>query len=491
MDEAMKLDANLLRVLPTALLIALTTLGKLTATEVATRPDSAATPPRFLIIAPQRFHEPLNEYARSKQQSFTVELTSLETALADKNPGDDPERLKRFIYDIWRKRELRYVLLVGDADVLPVRYMVLDRITPPAFDYAFYPSDLYYADLAKPDGRFEDWNARKDTFHGRYFGEVRGEKNKKDPINYDQIDYRPEIAVGRWPVSTLEEVRLLAKKSMTYEESLRAPDKDPRRAAFFVVGGWVDVRDRMSRIAARLPSTWVIDKRYYADKGATAATPPPDEKNVIDLLNSGVRLALHAGHGEDLHWNDSLTVNSIAKIHNAGHLPILLSAGCLTARFATLPPYEPYVDLEGRPHVGSDHGEVFTEPPLPPAPYQTGVYNRTSLGEQLLRAKPDGAVAYFGCNTGSQPCGMTLLEGFMDTFTRRADPRLGDCWAGAIAYYYEHETLARLKPNNDWYPPSIFFQGMKFMLFGDPTLPMPGRPPAPGSQPASPKLARE
>jgi len=30
-----------------------------------------------------------------------------------------------------------------------------------------------------------------------------------------------------------------------------------------------------------------------------------------------------------------------------------------------------------------------------------------------------------------------------------------------------------LAPTSSWYPPSIFFQGMKFMLFGDPTLPLP------------------
>ena len=102
------------------------------------------------------------------------------------------------------------MLLVGDVDVLPVRYMVLDRITPAAFDYAFYPSDLYYADLAKKDGSFEDWNARQDAFHAGYFGEVRGEKNKRDGINYDQIDYLPEVAVGRWPVSTPDEARLVA-----------------------------------------------------------------------------------------------------------------------------------------------------------------------------------------------------------------------------------------------------------------------------------------
>ena len=91
---------------------------------------------------------------------------------------DDAERLKRFLFDAWQNERIGYVLLVGDADVLAVRYMTLDRITPAAFDYAFYPSDLYYSDLATRDGGFETWNARQDSFHAGYFGEVRGEKNK-------------------------------------------------------------------------------------------------------------------------------------------------------------------------------------------------------------------------------------------------------------------------------------------------------------------------
>jgi hypothetical protein len=47
------------------------------------------------------------------------------------------------------------------VDVMPVRYMVLDHASPAAFNYAFYPSDLYCADLAKQNGAFEDWNAMK------------------------------------------------------------------------------------------------------------------------------------------------------------------------------------------------------------------------------------------------------------------------------------------------------------------------------------------
>ena len=127
----------------------------------------------------------------------------------------------------WKEHQLRYVLLVGDADLVPVRYMVLDRVTPHAFDYAFYPSDLYYADVARRDGSFDDWNARKDGFHAHYFGEVRGEKNKNDPINFDRIDYRPELAVGRWPVDSDAEVRIVAEKTMAEDRAARSGKGPP------------------------------------------------------------------------------------------------------------------------------------------------------------------------------------------------------------------------------------------------------------------------
>src|SRR5262245_46254010 len=150
---------------------------------------SAATN-RMLVIAPDSLKSALQEFVAYKQNLLPTEFVSLETVLERSSGVDDPEKLKRYLYQQWREHQLGYALLVGDVDVFPVRFMVLDRVTPAAFDYAFYPSDLYYSDLAKQDGSFEDWNARKDSFHAGYFGEVRGEKNKQDPINYDEVDYR-------------------------------------------------------------------------------------------------------------------------------------------------------------------------------------------------------------------------------------------------------------------------------------------------------------
>ena len=116
---------------------------------------------------------------------------------------------------------------------------------------------------------------------------------------------------------------------------------------------------------------------------------------------------------------------------------------------------------------------MFTAPPPPPAVYQRGAYNRTGLGERLLRDGPNGAVAYIGCNTGSQPCGLTLLEGFAKAARRiEAEPRARRLLERAVRHYYDAQQLATIVPTDDWYPASIFFQGMKFMLFGDPTLRM-------------------
>ena len=412
----------------------------------------------LVVVAPDAFHPALADFVAHKRKRIATELASLESILKGEGT-DDPEKLKRWLFGRWKKGA-RYALLVGDGDVLPVRYMVLDRVTPAAFDYAFYPSDLYYADLAKPDGSFDDWNAARDGFHARYWGEVRGEKNKKDPINFDAIDYRPDIAVGRWPVSTVDELRVVAAKTIAHESAKRE-----RRAAFVHVGGWVDARATVGALAKKLGGA----ERFYDTK------TPPSEPDTVAMMNEGLTLLFHAGHGSESVWEGALSTDSIARLKNADRLPVLFSAGCSTAYFAPLPPYEGYADVDGKEHAGSNHGEVFKEPPPPPAPYQRGKHNRTGLGERMLKQGPAGAVAYIGCNTGSQPCALSLMEGFVQAIAEAKEAiRLGDAWSRAVAFYWDKERLAELKPNDDWYPPSVFFQGMKFMLFGDPSLELEG-----------------
>ena len=62
----------------------------------------------------------------------------------------------------------------------------------------------------------------------------------------------------------------------------------------------------------------------------------------------------------------------------------------------------------------------------------------------MVREGKAGAVAYIGCNTGGQPCGITLLEGFVQTLHTLEKPTLGDCWAGVVTRYYDAEHLETL-----------------------------------------------
>ncbi len=461
-----------IRIYARSVLTGLAVLGILLSPPPA--PARQAPAASLMVIAPKQFHADLADFIKHKNHQLPTRLVALEKILKDTPGVDDPARVKQFLYNAWRKNGVRYALLVGDADVFPVRYMVLDRVTPPAFDYAFYPSDLYYGDVARADGSFDDWNGQKEGVHATYFGEVRGEKNKGDPINFDSIHYKPEIAVGRWPVSTVEEVRMMAAKSILHEsQTLSQPSAPLPKVAWFGVGGWVDSRPLLEKLAKSLEGRWQSEKRYYKDQH-DYGTPAPDHRELLNILNNdpGVGLICHTGHGQDLAWEQCLSVGDIPRMTNINHTPVMVSIGCSTARFATLPPYEPYVDVNGNSHAGSDHKEVFTSPPPPPACYQSGRYNPPGLGEQLLRNGKSGAIAYIGCNTGSQPCALSLLEGFIGALSHQQHPRLGDCWNEAISFYYDNEHLATLKPDAEWYPPSIFFQGMKFMMFGDPTLPM-------------------
>lgn len=459
------------------LLICLATVSTAKAAEPATESEPGQkSSERLLVVAPKQFLPALDKFMQHKSKLLRAELKPLDEILMSSEGVDDAEKLKRYLYNEQRQRGLDFVLLVGDVDVLPVRFMTLDRVEPKAFNYSMYPSDLYYCDLANKDGSFEDWNGRKDAFHAGYFGEVRGEANKDDAINFDAIDYQPDVAVGRWPVSTSQEVTRIADKTIRYEtQVLVGVSPHLRRAGFVAVGGWVDCRQWMDEQAKKLHDGWEVEKSYYSGRRRRrdVVNPTPDE--VRGLFDKGMGLVVHTGHGQPGEWEKCFFLPDLDRIKNADMLPVVISAGCSTATFAPMPPYGPYIDVSGVEHRGTDQGETFDSPPPPPANYQTGKFNLTGLGEQILKRNEHGAVAYIGCNTGSQPCGLTLVEGFITALAATDQPRLGKCWSEAIVYYYDKQNLATIKPTQDWYPASIFFQPMKFMLFGDPSLRMPAK----------------
>ncbi|HTF90080.1 MAG TPA: C25 family cysteine peptidase [Planctomycetota bacterium] len=425
------------------------------------------TPARGLVVvAPASFQPGLQAFLDARGKEMPVEFAAIEDLVrADPADGGDlrdpPERIKRALYSRWKSGSLGYALLVGDADTFPVRFMVLDRTTPAANNYAFYASDLYYADLAKTDGTFDDWNGMREGFHARYFGEVRGESNKHDPINFDSVSYAPEIAVGRWPVHSPEEAALVATKTLAHVA------REKPRVLIVHADGWIDARANARAMLESLGSRgFEVEGQIYGDE---ASAPSP--ARTLASLQTRTDLALHLGHGSDQGWH--LCLGNTERLALASAPPaVFLSIGCSTAHFVNEPPYQAYLDEAGIPHRGTNAGEQFTSPPPPPHWLQPGAFDSTGFGAELVRSPTGGALVYIGCDTGAQPCALSLLDAFQAALRTDAAPRVGDAWRLAQAQYVEREKLFALTPTDDWYPPSIFFQGMKFVFLGDPTLPL-------------------
>ncbi len=424
---------------------------------------------RLLVVAPESFKDSLESFriSRSEQLGTPVGFLSLE-AVRSMDGVDDPERLKRELFRRWKAGQITAVLIVGDADVMPMRFMVLDRGTTAAFDTAFYPSDLYYADLAHPDGSFDDWNAMKEGAHGGYFGEVHGETNKSDPMNFDAISYEPEIAVGRWPVSSPAQASEIANKTIRHQSAaLNSTSTSTRPIEFLFSGGWIDNRSQAQALCATAAksSAWSVNTHAFFLPDRV-----PSKEVATTILQGTPAAIFHTGHGQPDQWEGCLDRSVLASLPRTDLPPLLFSIGCSTAEICTLPPYQPYVDVAGHSHAGTVAGEKFATFPPPPAPIQSGALNTTSIAESAVRESSGGAIAVIGCVTGSQPSAHTLLDGFVAEMVDRPSDSIGVWWCGAVRHYVQAEKLRDLKPTESWYPASIYFQGMKFILLGDPTV---------------------
>ena len=102
----------------------------------------------LLIITPDAF---LQEAVRLKEhKENTGVLTTvvpLSTVYKSYSGRDEAEKVKRCIAALHAPNGIRYVLLLGDSDMMPVRYTKTDRRSDDAADTAFYATDLYYAAL--------------------------------------------------------------------------------------------------------------------------------------------------------------------------------------------------------------------------------------------------------------------------------------------------------------------------------------------------------
>jgi hypothetical protein len=435
----------------------------------------------LIIVTPLEFVAALIPLKDHKNNTgITTKVISLEDIYSNYDGRDEAEKVKYCIADYEKTSNIKFAMLVGDADKFPIRYTKTDRETAAAFNTAFYGTDFYYADLYKSDGSFDDWDNNKNGF----FGELAGESST-GPLNVDNVDLTPDIAIGRIPASSIDEVIIYTSKVISYEKNFNSYDwKD--NILLIATKDWIpDICLFQDKIARDYLKNKIVYKLYeFVSLYETISEKekldldisdeeiqkiaPPNPQNIIDLINKGVFIVSHIGHGDINAWINCLYAENFTDMNNTDKLSIFFSIGCSTGAFCTLPPYEAYIDINGAYHEGSNYGEIFKTFPPQPACIQTE-NNLEGMGELSIAKISNGAIGYIGCITGGQYSGVELSKYFFESLTKGSST-LGEMWNYSIMKYYDVVEFPKNVEIPDWYLVASFHQPWKYFLFGDPSL---------------------
>jgi hypothetical protein len=135
-----------------------------------------------------------------EQIGFRVKVVTLTEIYNNYPNGDNAERIWDYLHDRYLTWGIRYVLLVGDIDQIPMRVLYPDGNPG---DGAAYGTDFYYANLD-----VEDWDIDNDDRWGEF--------------TQDALDTHAEVFVGRIPFNNAATIQSIADSIVAFERDIGA-----------------------------------------------------------------------------------------------------------------------------------------------------------------------------------------------------------------------------------------------------------------------------
>ena len=182
----------------------------------------------LVIIAPSQFSEELQRLVDHKNNhGVETILKTTEEIYSEFSGMDKPEQIKYFIKDAIETWNVKYVLLVGGLKSMifgtsrddknqgskdwyvPVRYT---NLYAGEGDDPGYISDLYYADIYKEGGVFDNWDSNDNNVLAEEGG-----------FRKDILDLYPDVYVGRLACRNTYEVTTMIDKIISYEQTPADP----------------------------------------------------------------------------------------------------------------------------------------------------------------------------------------------------------------------------------------------------------------------------
>jgi Peptidase family C25 len=323
---------------------------------------------------------------RRSSQGLRVKSIPLEAVYDQFNEGmPEPQSIHKFMVyasKVWDPAP-RYLLLIGDATYDPRGYVSA-------------------AEANRLPVMYIQTHFGGETASDVLFGDVNG-------------DQRPELAVGRMPAQTPEQVRILVDKTIAYEKAAAGQD-------------W---RTRILAISDGQDASFKGDAQAFLDSMAAPYTGTlyATEAGVKDAaavvkryFDEGYGVIAYFGHGSINMWGKDriFMAEDVSSLSNPDRLPVVVNMTCLTG--------------------------LFINPKV------------TSLMETLLWYDKGGAVAMLAPTSLTLQSSQSYLsKALVEAITQTADARLGDIFLQA----------QQKVPVDDMGTREVL---LTFLLFGDPAL---------------------
>ncbi|MFX0005922.1 MAG: C25 family cysteine peptidase [Candidatus Hermodarchaeota archaeon] len=141
----------------------------------------------YLIITSEEFRNILEPLAQWKTQKGVISKIEIINDIEQQYSGGNlPEKIKNCIRNYYTNNNTQWVLLAGDQNHVPTKYIVCDDGY--AYDGNVVCCDSYYGDMDN------DWSQEK-------------------------FDYKVEIYIGRLPANSKTEMRNLVQRILDYEKN--------------------------------------------------------------------------------------------------------------------------------------------------------------------------------------------------------------------------------------------------------------------------------
>lgn len=373
----------------------------------------------YIILTTQALaasFQPLAD-AHTREGLRTAILTVEDVQANHRIGGDLQETVRMMLRTAYEEWGTRYVLIGGDADVLPPRY-ARSRFYPPG-GYTDIPADLYFAGV---DG---NWNKDADGIFGEGY---------VDFTNIgDNVDMLAEFALGRAPVKDSGQATVFVQKCLDY---MSPADPDAYGRGLFASEvlfpqEWSEPTSPTldgATYSERLIADYIVAGgnfmqawRLYENFDDYFGAIPESKQAVLDSLDTGrFGLANHVGHG--FYYNMSLGdanafVSDADALQNGPNWFLLYALNCSSGAFDFECLLERFIQ---NPNGGSviSMGSARAAFPTTADQYQQEFYREVFVDKNVRVgvAMMEGRAVY---------AGSTLVEG-SDRWTHFTYTLLGD-----------------------------------------------------------------